>query len=550
MIRVLLFLGFVCLVAFGAVWLADRPGEVAIVWQGYRVETSVMMLAVATLLVAVLSVIGWSILRLAWRLPQFARETRGRRRDRRGRLAITRGLVAIGAGDAAGAARYAREARQIAAHEPLALLLQAQAAQISRDQAGAETAFRLMAERSETRLLGLHGLYIEARRRGDAAAARHFAEEAAQAAPSLPWAGQAVLELRCMEGDWEGALAILDANWEHGLIDKARYHRHGAVLLTARALMLEEPDPGVAKMLAIEATRFAADLVPAAVLAGRLLGEAGESRRAGKILHAAWRKHPHPDVAETYARLRPEDSARDRLNRVRTLVREPEGHPEGLLALARAALDAQEFTLARDTLGPLLAKPTQRVAMLMAELEEVEHGDTGRAREWFARAVRSPRDPAWTADGFVSDRWLPVSPVTGRIDAFEWKVPLEQLGAPAIDDTRVEAAAQTTLPAQPLAAVIDIPQPADAKEGSGKQASVQEDETSTTTAANPEHEVPIVPAGLPEGRAAMPAPAGADAEPAVPLIHVPDDPGPDSGEEREPPAVPRSEGWRFGSLFR
>ena len=48
--------------------------------------------------------------------------------------------------------------------------------------------------------------------------------------------------------------------------------------------------------------------------------------------------------------------------------------------------------------------------MLMAELEETQHGDEGRAREWMARALRAPRDPAWTADGFVSDHWMPVSP--------------------------------------------------------------------------------------------------------------------------------------------
>ena len=40
------------------------------------------------------------------------------------------------------------------------------------------------------------------------------------------------------------------------------------------------------------------------------------------------------------------------------------------------------------------------------------------------RALVSRRDPAWTAGGFVSERWLPVSPVTGRLDAFEWKDPL------------------------------------------------------------------------------------------------------------------------------
>ena len=41
MIRVLLFLALVALMAFGVVWFADRPGDVAIVWQGYRIETSV-----------------------------------------------------------------------------------------------------------------------------------------------------------------------------------------------------------------------------------------------------------------------------------------------------------------------------------------------------------------------------------------------------------------------------------------------------------------------------------------------------------------------------
>ena len=84
--------------------------------------------------------------------------------------------------------------------------------------------------------------------------------------------------------------------------------------------------------------------------------------------------------------------------------------------------------MARNAVRPLLKEPTQRVAAMMAEIEERESGDEGRAREWMARALRAPRDPAWTADGYVSDRWMPVSPVSGRLDAFQWKVPLAELG--------------------------------------------------------------------------------------------------------------------------
>ena len=118
------------------------------------------------------------------------------------------------------------------------------------------------------------------------------------------------------------------------------------------------------------------------------------------------------------------------------------GHPEGALAVARAALDAREFATARAALEPLRAASRRSASpMLMAELEELE-GDEGRAREWMARALNAARDPAWTADGFVSERWLPVSPVTGRLDAFQWKVPVAELGerAPVLIEAPADAA--------------------------------------------------------------------------------------------------------------
>jgi HemY protein len=84
----------------------------------------------------------------------------------------------------------------------------------------------------------------------------------------------------------------------------------------------------------------------------------------------------------------------------------------------------------------------------MAEIEATEHGDHGKAREWTVRALRAKRDPAWVADGYVSDQWLPASPQTGRLDAFTWMVP--QSGS---DGLVLEQAAEQVLAAPiPLAA--------------------------------------------------------------------------------------------------
>ena len=56
MIRVLYFLIVVGALSLGIAWLADRPGEVVVTWQGWRIETSLLVLGAA--MVAVLGAAG------------------------------------------------------------------------------------------------------------------------------------------------------------------------------------------------------------------------------------------------------------------------------------------------------------------------------------------------------------------------------------------------------------------------------------------------------------------------------------------------------------
>ena len=209
------------------------------------------------------------------------------------------------------------------------------------------------------------------------------------------------------------------------------------MLLTARALELEKVDRDKSREAAMEAIKLAPTLVPAAVLASKYQSEAHQIRRSMRIVETAWLAQPHPDLADAYAHVKLGDSARQRLVRIETLAAKAPGHIESALAIARAAIDAAEFARAREALESFIAAPTQRVAMLMAEIERIEHGDSGRARAWTLRAVRARHDPVWTADGYVSDRWRPVSPVSGRLDAFQWQTPLAAL--PSERDAAIES---------------------------------------------------------------------------------------------------------------
>jgi HemY protein len=575
MIRIILFLVLIALAGWGAAWVADQPGNVVMTWGGWRASPSVPVFALLAGITIVAAVIAWSFLRGLWRMPGHVRRRRHERRAARGRHAITQGLLAIGHGDSASARSHAEAARRHAAQDPLTLLLHAQSAQLDGDHSGAQRAFRAMAEREDTRLLGLRGLFIEAQRADDPVSAVLIAEEALKLAPSSTWASHAVLGFRCAKGDWTGALAILETNYASSLIDKATYRRQRGVLLTARALELETVDRDASRESVMEAIKLAPTLVPAAVLASKYESEAHQVRRSMRIVEAAWLAQPHPDLADAYAHVKLGDAARQRLVRVETLAAKTPGNIEGALAIARAAIDASEFARARDALTPFVDAPTQRVAMLMAEIERTEHGDSGRARAWTLRAVRALHDPVWTADGYVSATWRPVSPVSGRLDAFRWQTPVaalpsdktatiepspfeEAMLAPRREpiaklesDAAIEpAAAPEMIPVEP---VVAEPASVTPQDNSPPAAIAAE----PPLAATPPQPSPDAPAAAPLFRARQDIPkVTPQSIPAViPILRAPDDPGVDEeggrdefAEQIGPPQA-QAGGWR-GFLAR
>lgn len=431
MLRLVLYLLAVSALAFGLSWLADRPGSLVVEWQGYQIETSVFRAIVILAALLGLALVLWSAVRQIWHSPAAIGQFFNRRRQKRGLEALSSGMIAIGAGDRALATRYAIQARKSLPNEPLTHLLRAQAAQLSGDRTTSRRIFEAMLASPDTEQLGLRGLFLEAEREGEQEAARQFAERAMVLNPKLSWPVEALFDIQCRKGDWHGALETLAIARRHHHIERPVADRRRAVLLTAQAQELEENDPDRAMNLALEAHNLAPDLVPAAAIAGRVLAAKGNTARAAKVLQRTWKRSPHPDIATAYAYARIGDSPRDRLNRVRLLAVMRPHSVESSIAVATAAIEAQDWTAARHALQGLLAtSPTQRACTLMARIEAEQHGDTGRVREWLARAVNAPRDPAWTADGIVSERWAPVSPVSGALDAFQWRVPVEAIEKP------------------------------------------------------------------------------------------------------------------------
>jgi HemY protein len=439
MIRLLWRFAILLAAALLFAWLADRPGSVTITWLGREIHMSVLVaVAIGLTLLFALS-FAWQLLRRIWRSPTAAREFWRFRQHRKAYESLSKGIIAAGAGDAQAAARHAAIAGNTLADEPLVNVLAAQAAQLKGDREGVKRIFEEMTKSPETELMGLRGLFSEARQTGDLVAALHHAEKALAKNPRLPWASTAVLQVQAARKLWLPAAQTLEQQGRSGLLSREAAAPKRAAMLTAEAIACEDQDRTRALDLASDAHKLDPALVPAASVIARCHIASGNTRKAQKVLRATWERARHPDLAELMARSVTGDGPEARFERVRDLVGSTAEDVESAHALARAALAARRLDVARTALSVHLAdRPQARICALMGEVEDAE-GDKGKAREWFARAIHAPRDPMWVSDGVASPRWLPVSPVTGEIVPCEWKVPFDMLPAAADDEISSEA---------------------------------------------------------------------------------------------------------------
>jgi hypothetical protein len=72
MIRLLFFVALVLVLGFGFAWLADRPGDLFIVWQDRRIEMSLMTAVTVMVSLVAAIMITWWLIRTIWQSPRWS----------------------------------------------------------------------------------------------------------------------------------------------------------------------------------------------------------------------------------------------------------------------------------------------------------------------------------------------------------------------------------------------------------------------------------------------------------------------------------------------
>jgi HemY protein len=222
---------------------------------------------------------------------------------------------------------------------------------------------------------------------------------------------------------------LADAARRHVVSPERARRQRGAILVELSRAAERSGELRHAASLAAQAVRLNPDRAAPSCREAESLIALGRLRAAGKAIERAWRTAPHPELARLYAGVHADETPLARLASVQRLAAENPDSEDSHVIVAEAALAARLWGEARRHLilaidaGPPPG-PSQRLCRLMARLEDSEHGDASRARDWLDRGVGAPADPRYVCthcggEGLV---WHALCPICGGFDTLAWQV--------------------------------------------------------------------------------------------------------------------------------
>lgn len=432
MIRTLIYLFILIGIGAAFAWFANYNSDIVVMMHGQRIVMSVFHAGCALLGAIIVLLMAWWFVKSIIMAPfVFNSHLKNRQRDR-GYQALSQGLIAVMSGDITNARKMLTQSNKLIDKnkEPLILLLDAQTKQLANDSKGAIDVFTQMRENPNMRLLGLKGLYHEALKSKAIDVAHQYAGEAAKINPSLQWANRATVEQLSLAGDWTQALSLFSTYEKAAKKNKTAANeiqdlQHMRVIMMAgQAQEGFESYPDEAKRNALKAVKLEPNFIPAVNIAADILFKLHEVRKGSKIIEKLWSKSPHPDLALTYVNAYQGASALERFKRAQNLARfNPQDHAS-LMIVARTALEAGEYDLARQNALKIAQEaPTKNTYLLLSDIEAEQTGNEGKKREWLQLAINAEPDSVWIVDGVIIPQWVAISPISGQIGTCAWAQP-------------------------------------------------------------------------------------------------------------------------------
>lgn len=435
MIKAIVFLVKVALLVALAVWVADRPGTVAIEWMEYKLTLQMGVFLLLFVLTVLLAIAIFGIIKGVADFPKSFRRYREYVRRDKGYKALTLGLTAVAAGDAISAQYQAHRATKMLRDDNgLPLLLKAQAARMNNKEDEAREAFALLIQDKNAAFLGVRGLLQAALDAQNYSKALELGREALRLHPKQPWILRMVYDLEIKMQDWEAARKTLYRAEKAGAVEarKAKSDRVAMLLAEADAALQEDHREQALHILK-KAHGIDPSFAPAVTRLAKMHIQNSQRRRAVSIIEKAWKVAPHPELVYVWDMAAPAAGKKSKTDDIamrikwfeRLMALKPDSN-EGHLALAQAAMDDGLWGEARAHLREAeKTDPSRRVYRMLIALEERSTQDEEAIMRWSDKADEAAPDRQWVCreTGRVYPQWSPVALPHNGFNTIEWAVP-------------------------------------------------------------------------------------------------------------------------------
>lgn len=391
MIRLSLYMAMALLIALGAVWLSNNPGELMLQWRGWEVRLSFALFCLFALAYTLLI---WNAYKLyRWFLTDNPLKSPQRRdaKRKRGLVALEQGWSALAIDDKTAALKWGKKALSALNGEASALRLLVQA---SKDKEHEKYLDQLMAI-EDSEIYGLK-IQIEAHmKQGESENALEKAHLLHTKQPKNPWVMKHLIDLHAALSHWDEAREMLKAATRLKALSPEEVAHTGAVLDYGAACETDLAGQKKAALnLALSALKKEPGFHAAAVLAARLHVALGDVKKAEKLLLKSWGKDPCTEISEPYLALYAAENAAGRLARVQKLISNTPEHMLSRHLLARCAIDAQKWPLAKDALDQITenGEATASTHILRARLIAAQKGDLEAINQSLKQAEEAAND--------------------------------------------------------------------------------------------------------------------------------------------------------------
>lgn len=377
------------------VWLVAQPGSITIDLGGYTYQADlyVAFLAMALLFVVVTIVLKiWHFIVL---FPARMYAYTQRMRPEKGMRALLQGVIATALEEfdqaRAEAYRVERFLGENGVQKGLLVLNDMHQARWESARAICET----MKADNDSRTLSW---IFEARMaldEGKEAQALTPLQQLYQLHENSPWVLRELLKTAYNLGMYDLASEVLKKAERTDLLDQKKI-KQARALVNYEQSKAAHLDEFQRENYLEQANRLAPGIVTIALDYSKVLRLMEKTKRARKVLEAAWSIQPDFRLLEEYTLLDHETDPKAIMKAVNRLVSYNEKHLDSYIAIAKFSIKMQEWGRARAALNDYREKhaETQEYFYLMARLELSEHGDHSRYREWMEQAIQLPKTEA------------------------------------------------------------------------------------------------------------------------------------------------------------